>query len=348
MLVLDLIWEAEKSALATIHKLAVVQQEMSDTEFEEEDGFLGTPLPSIITFYVQFCPIIEDWQLPIGMVLSPMRGVRPSRGFKFAGRRHGCAHEAVLASVKELQGWLGRQGAFYPIASYLLNKHLRLFRHAACFWHEAVVRFLMAKGVDDSRAAREARQYADDAIYEKPHWKDCNTIYAQLVGEDTFCQRTFTQTIRANQPRVYRELANELGKKASQFDLDTLRRQVQWEAARALFLSRSATQKQPTGAESTAEGEEWLPAKEAVERAQQAGFQVRLSWLSRSAAKRGVKTRPRQLSGKHQLEVEWKSLAGYLVRKKAERVGVEEPCDGDIGPRIEEASAKKRRARPLD
>jgi hypothetical protein len=228
MCVSNLMGEAERSALALINNLANVQ-ETADAEFVEKDGFPGAFLPSLITFYVQFCPLVDDWQLPIRLALSSMRGVRPSRGFKFAGRRHGCAHEAVLASVTELQGWLGKQAAFHPIAEHLLNKHLGLFHHAGIFWHQAVERFVLAKCVDDPRAQR----LADDPIYKGAYWKDCCTIYAGLVGNGASDGHTFTQVVRAQQPGVYHELAKALGKKASGFDLEALRRQVRWEAARA-------------------------------------------------------------------------------------------------------------------
>jgi hypothetical protein len=99
------------------------------------------------------------------------------------------------------------------------------------------------------------------------------------------------------------------------------------------------------------EDEEWLPASAAVNRAERAGYQVGLSWLSRFAEKRGVKTRPRQLTGNHKLEVEWNSLAGYLTRKKADETDHEEPPSDEkdrIEERMKKAKEKKRQDRTPD
>jgi hypothetical protein len=124
--------------------------------------------------------------------------------------------------------------------------------------------------------------------------------------------------------------------------LDDLRK-----AAEGLFA------KSPEGGPAGDCAEEWLPASEAVERAEGAGFPITLSWLSRPPRKSGVRTRPRVMEGNHQLEVEWNSLAGYLMREKAakgsaEKRGAAEAGTGDLQRRIAAASSQKRRSRPLD
>jgi hypothetical protein len=101
--------------------------------------------------------------------------------------------------------------------------------------------------------------------------------------------------------------------------------------------------------------EEWLPNSEAVKRAERAGFEITLSWLSRPPQKSGIKRREAQLPGDHRGEVEWNSLAGYLMKTRAEGRGFgadndqEEPSTTEL-ERIEaekqKAKEKKQRGRP--
>jgi hypothetical protein len=102
---------------------------------------------------------------------------------------------------------------------------------------------------------------------------------------------------------------------------------------------------------------EWVPASKAVQLAQEKGYKIDLPWLSKSAARNGVKTRPKQLPGKHSLEVEWNSLAGYLLRNAPAKTGqADEPGSDEpelreraqIEERMRQAKEKKGRDRPLD
>ena len=96
----------------------------------------------------------------------------------------------------------------------------------------------------------------------------------------------------------------------------------------------------------------WMPASEAVQRAEKAGLKVSLSWLSRFGEKRGVKMRPRTLPGKHKLEAELNSLAGCLVRRASGKGPTgeddEEPCEGQFDEEIAKAIWAKQRGRSSD
>ncbi|HEV3446382.1 MAG TPA: hypothetical protein VG099_17190 [Gemmataceae bacterium] len=95
--------------------------------------------------------------------------------------------------------------------------------------------------------------------------------------------------------------------------------------------------------------EKWIPANEAVEKANQRGFKINVTWLTRDAAKRGVKVRPRQLPGNHKQEVEWNSLAGYLLEhRKLAQPAEEQEDPAHIQQRILSAQQQRRKERPLD
>jgi hypothetical protein len=94
-----------------------------------------------------------------------------------------------------------------------------------------------------------------------------------------------------------------------------------------------------------AAAEEWLPATEAVDRVEKGGGSITLKWLTQDAAKHGVRTRPSQLPGRHKVEVEWNSLAGYLLRRASSE---KEPDETTVGDRLREEEERKRRERPLD
>jgi hypothetical protein len=94
--------------------------------------------------------------------------------------------------------------------------------------------------------------------------------------------------------------------------------------------------------------DEWLPASKAVEQAQKAGYKVGLDWITRSAAKYGVRTRGRQLPGNHRLEVEWNSLAGHLLKSGKKEPDEDGQPEEDTERRIQEARERKRQNRPLD
>jgi hypothetical protein len=95
--------------------------------------------------------------------------------------------------------------------------------------------------------------------------------------------------------------------------------------------------------------EEWLPASAAVERAEQSGHTITLKWLTRDAAKHGVKIRRRQLPGRHKVEAEWNSIAGYLLRPtRSEEEPDEESDEEAISSRLRKEAEQKRRERSLD
>jgi hypothetical protein len=97
--------------------------------------------------------------------------------------------------------------------------------------------------------------------------------------------------------------------------------------------------------------EQWMAANMAVARAEKASLPVSLSWLSRSAQKHGVKTRPQQMPGNHKLEVEWNSLAGYLAGRRATKSDADDPSDNvmkEVEDRKKQADEQKRRDRSAD
>jgi hypothetical protein len=108
-------------------------------------------------------------------------------------------------------------------------------------------------------------------------------------------------------------------------------------AATALWVLRSWRRPGPH----TSPAEEWLPATEAVKRAGKSGYEITLPWFSRSAAKFGVRTRPRQLQGTHKLEVEWKSFTAYLVDHRKPKDGEEHGQD-ELEQRVKDAQEQKR------
>jgi hypothetical protein len=90
--------------------------------------------------------------------------------------------------------------------------------------------------------------------------------------------------------------------------------------------------------------EEWLPAAEAVRRIERAGHTRSLKWLTTDAPRCGIRIRERQLPGRHKVEVEWNSLAGYLLKSAPE----EETDEEAIGARLAKERERKRRDCPLD
>jgi hypothetical protein len=119
------------------------------------------------------------------------------------------------------------------------------------------------------------------------------------------------------------------------------------EAAHRHWLAADAAH--PVTVQGTA-AEEWLPAAEAASRAEEKGYTITLSWLTRDAKKHGVRTRARQLSGRHKVEIEWRSLAAYLLDHKPQKDSAEQPADEDPSTqeRIRRASESKQKERPLN
>jgi hypothetical protein len=97
--------------------------------------------------------------------------------------------------------------------------------------------------------------------------------------------------------------------------------------------------------------EEWMPARKAVDWAEQKGFSITLKWLTQDSPKHGVRVRKPQQPGRHKKEVEINSLAQYLFKdgKLLERAPLEEEDEQEnVSRRIREAIEKKRRERSLD
>jgi hypothetical protein len=91
--------------------------------------------------------------------------------------------------------------------------------------------------------------------------------------------------------------------------------------------------------------EEWLPASKAVERAEQSGHHITVKWLTQNARKHGVRIRPLPQPSKHRQEIEWCSLAVYLLKRAQAEDELDETA---IDRRIRDAQQQKRRERPLD
>jgi hypothetical protein len=93
-----------------------------------------------------------------------------------------------------------------------------------------------------------------------------------------------------------------------------------------------------------AANEEWIPASKAVEKAEQSGHPIKLKWLTQNSPRHGVRVRPCQQKGRHYKEVEWNSLAGYLLKQPRTE---EELDEKDLERRIREAKEQKRKERSL-
>jgi hypothetical protein len=113
------------------------------------------------------------------------------------------------------------------------------------------------------------------------------------------------------------------------------------------------------GGDPTAQArEDWQPYSVAVARAARKGYLISLSFLSKKQDR--LRTRPKQLPGKHRREVEMNSLWAFLVSddgpvpkpppNEMEADGGEPgPRQQDIiSARITRASEKNRKERPLD
>jgi hypothetical protein len=106
----------------------------------------------------------------------------------------------------------------------------------------------------------------------------------------------------------------------------------------------SEAEVRPSEGSAVASPEEWLPATEALDRAEKCGHPVTLKWLTQNAQKHGVHLRPRQQPGRHRQEVEWTSLI-LLLTKRAQR---KRESDDGVSDRLQEAQAAKQRRRSLE
>jgi hypothetical protein len=90
--------------------------------------------------------------------------------------------------------------------------------------------------------------------------------------------------------------------------------------------------------------EEWVPASEAVERAEKSGHPVGLKWLTQDAHKHGVRIRPRQQPGRHRKEVEWTSLILFLTKHAQGKMEL----DAGVSDRLQEVRAAKQQGRSFE
>jgi hypothetical protein len=97
-------------------------------------------------------------------------------------------------------------------------------------------------------------------------------------------------------------------------------------------------------------GEKWMPASEAVEFANEKGYDITVGWISKR--KDRLRTRPRQLPGNHQLEVEIGSLGRVLFNERTRKAVTTDTEEPDERQRDEFEARKKaeqaRKRRPLD
>jgi hypothetical protein len=85
-------------------------------------------------------------------------------------------------------------------------------------------------------------------MYEREVWRECEAIYRRLVSREPFFQKTFAQVVLSFPASAYHALGKEFGGKAREFDLEKLRRQVRWEASRALLLTSASSHTAGQGA----------------------------------------------------------------------------------------------------
>jgi hypothetical protein len=241
MSVEQVIRTAGQCAQAALYDLTQAQ-DMAEAEF------LSPPLEGFIAFYVRNLPPSRPWQQTIQEALPFLRGSRSSRGLRFAGCCFGCAHEALLGIVEDLHRFLRRHETFRQIALHLNNKCLDLFPAGVIQWQHAVQRFVLAECFGGSTATGQARSLAEAPMYEHPFWRECEAIYRRLVSRETFFQKTFAQVVLSFPPTAYHALGKEFGNKAREFDLEELRRQIQWEASRALLLTSASSRTAGQGA----------------------------------------------------------------------------------------------------
>jgi hypothetical protein len=194
------------------------------------------------------------------------------------------------------------------------------------------------------------RQVADAAVLDEFRHLDAVVHrLAMSLGISVPCPKTklscegFTHL-----PMYLSNITRALGGKRVVLDprWDDRLRAIQWEAQAVIDLTNAGQ----AGGETTAGGEEWLTAGEAVERANKAGISISLSWLTRDAKNRGVKVRAAVLPGRHRQEVEWNSLAGCLLRRAAQPDS-DDPPDGqkaEIEERKRKAREQKRMNRSCD
>jgi hypothetical protein len=139
--------------------------------------------------------------------------------------------------------------------------------------------------------------------------------------------------------KIWRWLIAEYG-----FDPPTLWRMTIRDMRRYVEARRPVTNRLPEVAK-----EDWRPASEALDVARQKGYDITLDWISKRKGR--ICTRPRQLPGRHQLEVEMGSLGRVLFSEAIRHAGNANLDEPDESER-EQIEARKRteqerRRRPL-
>jgi hypothetical protein len=96
----------------------------------------------------------------------------------------------------------------------------------------------------------------------------------------------------------------------------------------------------PTAPQERPPEEDWMPAKKAVDRAQQESVSISLPTVLkwRNGGKQGLKTRGPTLSGHHRWEVEYNSLI-LVCHQSGIRSSNVEPCEGSFDEAIKGAKA---------
>jgi hypothetical protein len=198
-------------------------------------------------------------------------------------------------------------------------------------------------------------QEADEEPPDEPYWEveKWDRGEAKLLGMELAEFRKLRELARKvpgpdkynPKDKIWNYLIAEYG-----FGPETLWRMTPNDMERYVEARQSVAKAPESYRLSTPPAEEWLPASEAVKRAQKAGLNVTLPSLIRYAKKWGVKIRPRTLPGNHRREVEFQSLVVYLVRQASgERLSGEddeELSEGEFEGRIEKARLARQRHRP--
>jgi hypothetical protein len=91
--------------------------------------------------------------------------------------------------------------------------------------------------------------------------------------------------------------------------------------------------------------EDWMPAQQAVQRANREGVAIALSTVSkwRKGGNQNLKTRAKTLPGRHRFEVEFHSLL-LVCHQRAVAFGNVEPSEGSFDEEINRAKAAHRKA----
>jgi hypothetical protein len=249
-----------------------------------------------------------------------------------------CAFQPVLeAAVRPLEADLADARGFEPFLAMgecFTSAHLAALRYGEAIENAVNHAAHPNKIILVDVWGEEGVEYWTD-MYRR-HLSECGviTVEGDIISPGT-AWVTFHERFRGELPRS---------------QTDELQTHMRLELA-AWLKGQKTKQAQNAGVRGAGLSEQWMPAGQAVEQAEQAGFSVTLPWLSRSARKSGIKTRLPELPGRHRLEVEWNSLIVHLAKKKIEGKDAAEPSERErkiIEEEKKKASEKKRRSASLD